>query len=262
MRKLTLAAVICIIILAVCIIPFGLPASAAEGRNRLVTITYENRMLLGSGYSYTYRLEFSPSFAALNAGAIASLASYFAAFGWNSEYKNFTLTANLRFSSLTDLYIANGITGYEKDDSPRDKKETFLYVSYTSEYRTVFSELSKPAPEDETKTTIIRFVFDYLLGLGITVEEMDFVYIYGTPYKTVSSNADERLVIDGGYNYSHVFHVKDLDMTVRLVQRSPNSKGWYLIAVTLALGVGAVPITISIVKRKKKEKMTNGSEPK
>ncbi len=167
------------------------------------------------------------------------------------EY-NGQLLASVTFDSTTDYYIATGRDGYESNESSATVKKGFLYNDYYSSTVTVFSSV-----EDEGN--LLNLIYGKCLALGAEKEKIKLSYFYGTPYKIISTDADQV-----GYNYNKKLYVHRFDMTpetkdreIHFTQHSPNPWAFYLIAVIVAIPVIAVPLAIAITKRKKKEG-TNG----
>lgn len=178
------------------------------------------------------------------------LETMFTAMGYtvDCDKHNGQLLASITFDSTTDYYIATGRNGYESNESSATVKKGFLYNDYYSSTVTVFSSV-----EDEGN--LLNTIYQKCIDLGAEKEKIKLSYFYGTPYKIISTDADQV-----EYNYNKKLYVHRFDMTIEtkdreihFTQHSPNSWAFYLIAVIVAIPVIAVPLAIAIAKRKKKE---------
>ena len=85
-----------------------------------------------------------------------------------------------------------------------------------------------------------------------TLDDISLTQVYGTTDKRLHSNADYKTTIDG-INY----HLWDIDtandnyktMKLSYYYRSVVGTGWYIIALSLSLGLAIVLLIVYIIKR-------------
>lgn len=159
---------------------------------------------------------------------------------------NGQMTAYLKFDTKTDYYIANNRDGYEVGSMP-ESKSGFLFTEYYSQGKTVFSII-------ETEGNLLNVILGEFYKAGVAREEVFLTYVYGTPYKIITTDADKVV-----YNYDSKLYLHSFSMTmdntdrvINFVQRSPNSVGWYSLAVIIALPFIIIPLVLCILKRKKR----------
>ena len=156
------------------------------------------------------------------------------------------LIAYLSFDSLTDYYIASGRDGYEVNQSSGDKRKSFLFIDYYTQMQTVFSRI-------EEEGNILNAILQSLYGVGAERDRILLTYTYGTPYKMISSEADNIVYNTNRQLYLHSFNMTmaTSDRTIHLRQHSPNSVGWYSLAIIIAIPVIAFPLAIAVIRHRK-----------
>ncbi len=165
------------------------------------------------------------------------------------EYNRFT--AYYRFDSITDMYRSLGIDGYEKYEDDSKVKKGLLYNEITNTQNTVFAGLSEDKTED-----VINFTNNFILDLSnVTKEDIRYRYSYGTPYKTVKTDANTTSYYNEDRIYVHSFDLnyQTKDKVITLVQFAPNTTMWYLFAIIFAVIVMIVPITIYLVNIRRRK---------
>jgi len=186
---------------------------------------------------------------------LAEFEKLFQSIGYKTELNNNgELLAYLYFDSMTDYYVASGRNGYELPDPSENKKSGFLFTEYYSTSETVFAAV-------DSGEGIVSRIFDGIVALGADKDKILLKYVYGTPYKTISTDADEKKYDynQGIYLHSFNMNLSNKDREIHLTNRSPNAWGFYLLAVIAAVIVIAVPLTVCIVKlKKKKEEQISG----
>ncbi len=227
-------------------------------------IGYYSQTLSNSGIYIAFEVTLDKDFLA-RAGAVedcvyrypqmfGELEKAFTAMGYtiDCDKNNGQLLASMTFESTTDYYIATGRNGYESNESSANVKKGFFYNDYYSSTVTAFSSV-------ENEGNLLNLIYEKCLALGAEKEKIKLSYFYGTPYKIISTDADQVT-----YNRNKKLYVHRFDMTpstkdreIHFTQHSPNSWAFYLIAVIVAVPVIAAPLAIAITKRKKKEG-TNG----
>lgn len=156
------------------------------------------------------------------------------------------VVAKRKYDSLTDYYIAIGIDGFETNENNATKDSGVYFTTYTTTTQTPFCSV-------DTEGSFLNGIYSMLVGAGVTREGISLKYHYGTPYKIISSDADVKEYDKTNGVYVHTF-VMDCDTAGReitLVQKSPNTVGWYATAVIIALPIIVVPLVITILKKKK-----------
>lgn len=172
--------------------------------------------------------------------------------GWlaKAETDGSALYLSLSFESVTDYYIAAGITGFDPPEDDDDEgvttETTAFYVYTTTETETVFAE---------KENTPVAYFEAVALTCGVPGERISYRYFYTTKYKKAfTSNADR--VIEYDDCNLHVFDIPrdNLGKKVSITSRNPNPDSWYLIAIGLgALVAIATGVVIFLNYRKKKE---------
>ena len=123
-------------------------------------------------------------------------------------------------------------------------------MTYTSTFQTVFVGI-------KTEGRFVNRIYNACVAAGISDEKMILSYVYGTPYseKMIKSSADKVTYSATERMYYHQFDmsVSESEKYITINQRVPNSAGWYLIAVIIGLVVLAVPLTVLIVKKKRRD---------
>lgn len=159
---------------------------------------------------------------------------------------NNAMTGTMSFDTLTDYDIATGSDSYEVYSGNPDKKTTFYYVESTTTTKTVFNGI------EESEGLLQNFLQNFY-NLGITRDKILLSYEYGTPYKIITSDADNVTFSVGKKIYVHEFNM-NLDNSSREIhfyQKSPNAVGWYLTALFVALLITGAIVAVYFVNKKK-----------
>jgi hypothetical protein len=171
-----------------------------------------------------------------------TLLEYYQAKGLTAEKKdNFIDVTVASYEDTTELYIANGFTGYDENE-PMDIEWGFLFNYYPSTSKTVFADING--------TIIDRARGELIDGAGIKAEDITFIYNYGTKYNvaTVSSNADKVFYASDLEMYIHEFVMNDATRVTReitLKQRAQNNVTWYMMVIIPSLILAGVAIVIA-----------------
>lgn len=168
--------------------------------------------------------------------------------------KSNSIKGELVFETLTDLYIAMEIDGYDNTKSNIVTQTSFLY-------KDIFIKQDSPFKNIEEREGALKDILSYFYASGIARDTILLNYIYGTPYKIVSSDADKVTYSVNHRIYLHSFDM-NMDMTtvrkINLKQHIPNTAGWYGMAAIIALLVISVPLTITLLRYKNRKRATNG----
>lgn len=170
------------------------------------------------------------------------------AYEYVSDEINGQFSASLKFDSITDFYIANGIDGYEVDENTAEKSTGFLYTDYHSANKTAFASM------EENENSILNHILKACYRAGAQRDKIKLSYVYGTPYKMISTDADKSEFRSDSRLYLHTFYMTmdNADRTVNIYQHVPNSIGWYVMAVLIAVPFIVAPTVIIILKKRKK----------
>ena len=171
-----------------------------------------------------------------------TLLEYYQAKGFTAERKdNFIDVTIATYEDITELYIANGFTGYDENE-PSEIEWGFLFNYYPSTSKTVFADING--------TIIDRARGELIDGAKIDAKDISFIYNYGTKYntQTVSSNADKVYYSSDLEIYVHEFVMNDTTRTTReitLKQRAQNTVTWYLMVIVPSLVLAGVAMLIA-----------------
>lgn len=220
-----------------------------------VQISYHYYNEYMAGVYFAYEVKFDKDFYAAVAdkkALIASVKDTFVKNGFSidEDVDNGKMTAYLSYPSLTDYYISQGEDGYETGEAQKPSKKTLFYSDYTSTFQTVFVGI-------KTEGRFVNRIYNACVAAGIPDEKMTLSYVYGTPYseQMITSSADKVTYSATERMYYHQFDmsVSENAKYITINQHVPNSAGWYLIAVIIGLVVLAVPLTVLIVKKKRRD---------
>ncbi len=228
------------------------------GDGYYVEISYDNYILYSSGiyqaFTVTFDKVFWDGYAADENGInyrnniLEAIKLLFGGRGYVTEIDkdNARFTAFIKYESLTDYYIANDIDGYEREESSGNEKKGFLFNEYESSTTTIFKII-------ETEGNLLNAILQICYQAGINRENVALSYVYGTPYKIITTDADEVNYSSGQKLYLHTYkmNMDNYDREIVMKQKSPNPTGWYVLAIIIGMAVLALPLTIVIVKRKK-----------
>jgi hypothetical protein len=209
----------------------------------------------GSGMEYT------------SAQILEIAKTIFGAYGYETDVEGNILYAWRYFESRTDYNIFYGVTG---DEAPDEYDENFykeggvFFEEYVYKMRTQFADIEEivaqcansglfgtdglTSPEEIAFIENVRLdilAFDYTL--------FSYVYIYGTYYDSIDSNADEKIFdAETGLN-EHIFYL-DYDTKGRVVelrQRVPNLFVWVLSAAGVSVFVALAGLGVAAALKKK-----------
>lgn len=229
-----------------------------------VSIAYHNYTLRNSGVYFAFVITLDKEFhrnislsennVVYDCALLAQIETLFKTIGYTVVCDDFNgqLYAYISYDTMTDYYIANGLDGYEVSQSDATEDKGFLFTDYYTESKTVFSVIG-------SGDNVIDACLELCEEAGAPEDKIALRYVYGTPYKIISSDADSVTYNSQNSLYLHSFNliVADKDRVIHLKQHAPNPVGWYVLAVIIAIPVIAVPLTIMIVKRKKKQEGMN-----
>ncbi len=152
--------------------------------------------------------------------------------GYSTELKDSFLDITLeKYDSYTDYYIAYDIDGYEKNTSDNKSENNGLFIDTYIVGQTVFADMSSNGLQTQyTKLLLID---------GISANDVQFIYNYGTKYSTdlIKSNASKIYYFENHDAYIHKFtmDINNLDMEYTLIQHSANTVLWYVIILAIGL---------------------------
>lgn len=223
----------------------------------VIEISYLNYTLYSSGVYRAFIITFDRDYCNLHereddeifdSNALLSVFELlFSSRGYTLEkdLENARFTASIKYDSFTDLYIGNGIDGYENDPSSGGEKKGFLYNEYTNTQKTEFSYI-------ETPDNLFNGMLQLCYQLDISKENILLNYTYGTPYKIIKTDADETKYLSGQKIYTHSYDMTmdNYDREITLTQVTPNTSGWYTLAIGIALIVLILPLTFVIIRKK------------
>lgn len=224
------------------------------------SVTYYSYTLNTSGVYFAFEVTLDKEFL-LRAGSVedcvyrypdmlGDLENMFSAAGYKVQLDEFNgqILSYMEFASTTDYYVATGRDGYEVSENSADKKTGFLFTDYYSSSKTPFSNIG-------SEGNFLDVIYRKLKELGATEDKILLTYVYGTPYKTITSDADKT-----GYNYERNIYTHSFEMTIaekdrviNLKNHSPNAWGFYILAIACAVPFIAVPITVAVLRKKKQE---------
>ena len=187
---------------------------------------------------------------------IENIKSVFVAAGYvtHADSLNGRLVAHMEFDTLTDYYIAIGATGYDVSESNGEENNTLFYRTRTVKSQTPFASINN-------ESSLVGKIYSMIKDTGADENEISLVYVYGTPYKVVDTDADLKERNEDRNIYMHTFYVtpNTCDREITLIQRNPNVVGWYVLAVIIALPIIVVPLTIMLVKKRKNREGINNA---
>jgi hypothetical protein len=189
---------------------------------------------------------------------IAAIDSLYSEQGYSTHATTNTITITLMsYDSYTDYYIANGIDGYDDSGSSATVKSEFFYKTYYSIIKNPFSA--------SNRWWHLTKSLEYIASLNsINEDEIIYYYVYGTKYSlfhiSLQSNAEPHVEFDVTndiYIHTLKFAQGQYDDII-VVNKVPNSVGWYIIVLIVAAIL--IAIMVIIIKRKKKGDSSPGSE--
>lgn len=227
--------------------PYAMP----EGSEALITYErYQTSSVVG--FQYTLCLGNEHKSPELLAKAAELLNEDYSGTGWTAEADKDgeTLYLSLAFDTLTDYYIAAGITGFDPPDDDGAEgitsETSAFYVYTTNETETVFAQ------KENTPVASLEIV---AATCGVPEDRISYKYFYATKYKKAFTSNAERVLEYPDFNL-HVFDIPrdNLGRKISITSRNPNPDSWYLIAIGIGTLVAiATGIAIFMNYRKKKE---------
>ncbi len=223
-----------------------------------ISIAYRSYTKNISGVYHGFTVTLDKTFLAQSGTVDKGVFYYCSLFSYLEEvftFSGYTVTVDaingqfdawLEFDSMTDYYIASGIDGYQVDKSSAEKKSSFLYTDYHSQTTTVFTII-------EEEGNLLNEILNACYKVGAERDKILLTYVYGTPYKMINTDADEKSYSSAEKLYLHSFNMTmgETGRVINLYQHVPNSVGWYVLAVIIALPFIAVPLIYMILKKKK-----------
>lgn len=220
-----------------------------------VSITYNYYVKYITGLYFSYEVTFDNTFyekVADKKKLMFSVKDTFVknAFEIECDITNGKLTAFKSYETTEEYYAEQGIDGYYVGTVTEPSKKTLFYTEYVSTQKTVMADLFR------TDDRYVGRIYKVCSEAGIADERMKLRCVYGTPYgeNTLKTTADEVDYSNSDKLYYHIFDMtvetKDREITIK--QRVPNSDGWYLVAVIAGLVVLIAPLTVAIIKKKRR----------
>lgn len=237
----------------------GIPGVGYDLDGYDVSFSYHNYTLRNSGVYFAFVVTLDKNFhrnisksdnsVVYDCVLMDKIKILFSALGYTvvSDDFNGQLYAYMSYETMTDYYIANGVDGYKVSESDATEDKGFLFTDYHTETDTVFSVIG-------TGDNVLDLCIELCKEAGTTEDKIALRYVYGTPYKIISSDADSVSYNSQRSLYLHSFDmtIANKDRVIHFVQHAPNPIGWYVLAVIIAIPVIAVPLTVMIVRHKKK----------
>ncbi len=220
-----------------------------------VQISYHYYILYLSGVYFAYDVTFDNAFYSSvenKKELINSVKDTFLknGFSLDVDIDNGKMTAYLSYDSLTDYYISQGENGYSIGEPSVPVKKTLFYTDYSNTFQTVFTGL-------KTEGKFVNRIYNACVDAGIEDENILLSYVYGTPYgeNLITSSADKISYSASEHMYYHIFNMKvsERERFITVNQHSPNSSGWYLIAIIAGIVVLAIPLTVLVIKKKRRQ---------
>lgn len=228
-----------------------------------VKLTYRNYILSSSGAYRAIEIAFDRNFAATLPQAegdatpdyLAVFGPYLQNLGYNEKVDkvNYTIKGERKFDTLTDMYIALGLDGYEPDKSDLPTQKSFYFID-------TFNKQNSPFAGIEEEDNVLNAILKEFYNLGITRERILLNYTYGTPYKIIKTDADQTTYSASESLYLHSYDM-NMDMSGRqiyLVQHTPNPVGWYTTAIIIAVVVISIPVAIFLINKRKHKEVYHG----
>lgn len=224
----------------------------------LAKISYHNYTLYGTGHYVAFSLTYDHTYyqkkkSSLNE-LLNNLKDSFQKSGYSVSVDTYSgiLTAELNFETTEDYYKATGYDGFAiSEKNSTNVKRSAFYTTSVYTMKTVFVDI------DKDYKFVGRLLSEGCTKAGVSNENVRLVYIYGTPYseKTITSDCD-KVVFDAErkiYLHQFIMTVDNCDRTITLTQRTQNRTTWYALSIVAGIVITAVPLTIYIVKKKRKE---------
>ena len=177
------------------------------------------------------------------------------AYGYEVEVENYTVTAARYFESRTDYDIYYGITGdepYESQGEDYYKEGGVFYNKYITKMQTVFANIEKEVTsgyagimsdiEGLQENEVIKLIRDYADKIEeLEYDALKYVFIYGTYYRSLDSDADIKSYDRESGLYLHTFEMQGAERTrtITLIQSGANYLTWAALALGAALVVAA-----------------------
>jgi hypothetical protein len=223
-----------------------------------VELRYDNYILNSSGLYRAFEITFDKEFVDNNnlsdTEFLMPIAVIISSMGYVTtiDNENYMIVGEMEFDSLTDLYIAQGIDGYSVDSSSYVTQTSFFYTDTFIKTTSLYDGI-------EESDGVLNQIITQFYELGVSREAILLNYTYGTPYKIISTDADKQTysITDKIYLHSFDMTMDTSDREINMVQHSPNQVGWYSLGAMIAVVVISVPLTIVIIKRKKKKGEAN-----
>lgn len=164
------------------------------------------------------------------------------AFSLNADLESFTVVITEHYADMQEYYLAYGITGDEIEEDSSVIINDGLYSESIDESPIIFAR-------SDMQDLIEQIEQEINALFGINSKNYSLTYEYGTPYKSVTSNADSVVYEDGVYKHTWITNGEEYKQkSIRVTYRSPNSTWWYTIAIAAAV---VVLVTLLIVKQRK-----------
>ena len=221
-------------------------------------ISYHNYVQYVSGYYFAFRLTYDYDYyqkkkSTLNV-LLNELGESFKNNGYDVSVNDLSgeMTASLSFKSTEEYLKYTDYNGFLPQESSYDSVEKkAFYIDRTSKSKTLFTDI------DKEYKFIGRIYSVGCLKAGIDKNDVLLQYVYGTPYKEkfLKTNADQVVYSPENSIYLHIFNMNmdTRDREIILINHSPNVTAWYAVTIAAGVIVFAIPLTVYLLKRKKKE---------
>lgn len=223
-----------------------------------VEIAYDNYTLYSSGLYQAFTVTFDSAFwegyssdengINYRNNILEAFNLLFTGRGFQTEVdrENARFIAFVKYDSYTDYYIDADINGYKTSEDNSVKNKGFLFTESEQKTTTPFVNIEKEG-------YLLNAILQICYQAGIERDNVALTYIYGTPYKIINTDSDDVNYASGQKIYLHTFNMNmdSYDREITLTQKSPNTTGWYILAVIIGLVFLAIPLIITFTKRKK-----------
>lgn len=162
-----------------------------------------------------------------------------------SEENEYDIRLVYTYSSMTEYYIAMGLTGDEVPEEDNSVREKDLLYAYSKD--NMFSDIDYNYIYDQANYYANKY------NGNMNLDELDLAFEYGTKYTKlyVDDNADYVDLKDGMRVYRWETKAKDIEDEKYLVSKQPNTGNWYLISIIASLVLCVIMVLITKIKGKK-----------
>ena len=191
-----------------------------------VEIAYDNYTLYSSGlyeaFTVTFDRIFWEGYASDENGInyrnniLEAIKLLFTGRGFQTEVdnENARFSAFVRYDSYTDYYIDNKKNGYKISEASDATKNGFLFNEYQNKTTTIFEVI-------DSEGNLLNAILQICYQAGVERDNVALNYVYGTPYKIISTDADDVNYSSGQKLFLHSFNMDmdNYDREITLTQK-------------------------------------------